>query len=290
MAARPISHAEKGQMPDLRPIGLFDSGVGGLTILKKLATLLPHENFVYLGDTARLPYGSKSPETIVKYLEQNLDFLERHQVKSAVVACNSASTVVVDQRIKARAFPVFDVILPGSEAAVRASESGRIGIIGTRATVRADSYQRAILKLNPMAKVFSMACPLLVPLVEEGWEDDPLTNLVIYRYISPLLKENIDTLVLGCTHYPALKTSIAKVVGPHVQLIDSSQSIAEILLREGESMIEPTPRPPSAAKSELDLTPQKISISITDKSEAFVEVARRLLYPLIVSSFEQVDL
>jgi glutamate racemase len=261
------------------PIGLFDSGIGGLTVLRALAQRLPNESFLYLGDTARLPYGSKSPETIERYLHQNILFLQAQGVKAIVVACNTASTVLLGKNLQS-AVPVYNVIEPGALAAARASQTQRIGVLGTRATVHAEAYVRALRMHLPNAHIVQQACPLLVPLVEEGWEDDPLTNLVIYRYVSALLRENIDTLILGCTHYPALIQAIRKVTGPGISLIDSAEVISQELLRDFQSvrLLANTG------------TPARIRLCATDVSPAFLEVANRLLHPMLAPSLECVDI
>ena len=259
------------------PIGIFDSGIGGLTVLKRLLVEFPNEQFLFLGDTARLPYGSKSPETIAHYLEQNMDFFERLDVKAVVVACNTASTAVVEGRSKRRPFPIYDVIGPGSKAALAASQSLRIGVIGTRATVSSQCYSKTIQSINGKALVYAQACPLLVPLVEEGWESDPLTNLVLYRYIHPLLQHSIDTLVLGCTHYPVLREAIARVTGPYVNLVDSAQAIAEQVRNDKKF------KPAESAGSG-----PRFKIFVTDRSPMFLEVAARLIGPL--PEVEMIDL
>ncbi|MGZ5279028.1 MAG: glutamate racemase [Pseudobdellovibrionaceae bacterium] len=181
-------------------IGVFDSGVGGLTVLKELAAHFPNEEFLYLGDTARLPYGTKSPETIRQYSEQILNFLTARKVDALIIACNTASSQVPEKEWLS--LPVFNVIEPGAEFAVASSENKHIGVLGTRALVASGAYQKEILKLSPDAQVFAQSCPLFVPLAEEGWLEDPITNLIAYRYLHPLLESKIDTLILGCTHYP----------------------------------------------------------------------------------------
>lgn len=258
------------------PIGIFDSGIGGLTVLKRLLVEFPNEQFLFLGDTARLPYGSKSPETIAGYLEQNLDFFAKQEVKAVIVACNTASTAVVEGRSKKRPFPVYDVIGPGSRAALAASQSLRIGVIGTRATVASQCYEKTIRSLSEKALVYSQPCPLLAPLVEEGWESDPLTNLVLYRYIHPLLQHTIDTLVLGCTHYPVLREAIARVTGPYVNLVDSAQAVAEQL--RNDKKFKPAEVPSDS----------RFKLFVTDRSPMFLEVASRLIGPL--PSVEMIDL
>ena len=263
---------------DDRPIGLFDSGIGGLTVLRSLMTQLPSESFIYLGDTARLPYGNKSPATIERYLTQNIHFLERQGVKAVVVACNTASTVLLDRKMDFNV-PVYNVIEPGAQAALKASSGKRIGVLGTKATVAAKAYVNAILKLEGGAQVFQQACPLLVPLVEEGWEDDPLTNLVIYRYVNPILQNGIDTLILGCTHYPALRGGIGRVAGPNIQLVDSAEAIAFAITQDmGTGRISP-----SSQRTELKLL-------TTDVSPSFVEVATRLMRPHAIPALQEVDI
>ena len=210
---------------DPRPIGVFDSGIGGLTVLRELVRQFPHENFLYLGDTARLPYGSKSPETVRKYSEQNMKFLVSRDVKALVVACNTASAQVSEDRFMDR--PVYNVIDPGSVLAAQKTENKKVGVIGTRAMVKTDSYRKKIQALDSEIAVFSVACPLFVPLAEEGWSDDPITNLIAFRYLQGLKAENVDTVVLGCTHYPLLKIAIQKVFGNYVHLVDSGQAISQ---------------------------------------------------------------
>lgn len=263
---------------DDRPIGLFDSGIGGLTVLKSLMTALPEESFVYLGDTARLPYGSKSPATIERYLKQNIRFLTEQNVKAIVVACNSASTVLLGQKHDFPV-PVYNVIEPGAATALKASVGKRIGVLGTKATVSAKAYVRSLHALDPHATVFQQACPLLVPLVEEGWEEDPLTNLVIYRYLTPILQANIDTLILGCTHYPALRQGIAKVAGPHVALVDSAEAIASAIRTDiaADRLVGGEKAAP-------------LRIMTTDVSPSFIEVATRLMYPHAIPALQEVDI
>lgn len=268
-------------MNDNRPIGLFDSGIGGLTVLKSLLPRLPNESFVYLGDTARLPYGSKSPDTIERYLRQNIRFLLDRNVKAIVVACNTASTVLLGRPAADFGFtvPVYNVIEPGAEAACQATRTKRIGVLGTKATVAAKAYVNALHRIDPQSVVYQQACPLLVPIVEEGWEDDPLTNLVIFRYVGPLMEQKIDTLILGCTHYPALREGILRVVGPHVSLVDSAESIA----RRIQGDIENGTLKANGGQQELVLL-------ATDVSPSFSEVAARLMRPHPMPDFQAVDI
>lgn len=226
-----------------RPIGVFDSGLGGLTVLRELTRLLPREDFIYLGDTARVPYGTKSPEVVKRYADEIALFLLRHRVKMLVAACNTVSAVALPG-LKKLPLPVIGVISPGAEAAVRATRSRRIGVIGTPATVESRSYRTAIRAIDSGASVFAQACPLFVPLVEEGWVNHAATRNVAREYLKPLQAARIDTLVLGCTHYPLLKNVLREIMGPKVTLVDSASETARAvkdvlrerrLLRPGRS-------------------------------------------------------
>ncbi len=207
-----------------QPIGVFDSGIGGLTVVRQLRRLLPREDLVYLGDTARVPYGSKSPETVIRYACEDTRFLMRRGVKAVVVACNTASAWALETLTQRFDVPVFGVILPGARAALKATRQGRIGILGTHATIRSMAYHKAILARDDTLHLYARACPLLVPLVEEGWVDHAVTRAVLRDYLRPLLRRRIDTLVLGCTHYPLLKDAIARVAGRGVRLVDSAEA------------------------------------------------------------------
>ena len=210
-----------------RPIGVFDSGVGGLTVVRALMERLPMEDIVYFGDTARVPYGVKSRATIETFSTQIVEFLLEHDVKALVIACNTIAAVA-GQKIRAMAgdMPVLDVIAAGAEAALQTTRNHHIGIIATTTTVNSNAYARAIHSRNPAIRVQSQACPLLVPLVEEGWLDHEVTRLTAREYLKPLLAEDIDTLVLGCTHYPLLK-SLIREEAPGVMLVDSAIITAE---------------------------------------------------------------
>jgi glutamate racemase len=259
-------------------IAVFDSGLGGLTVLKVLRDHFPGENFVYLGDTARLPYGSKSPETIHKYAKRNIDFLLKTKIKAVVVACNSASAALRSHPVAAPV-PVFEVIQPGAEAALAATKTGQIGVVGTFATVSQGAYAKCITSLSAEVTVHSQACPLLVPLVEEGWIDDPLTNLVVNRYVGPLLNKGIDTLILGCTHYPILKKNFRKVTGPDIQLIDSGEAIAHKLQR---AIAHGSVAPNTGGRGSFQ-------ILTTDKTARFAEIAAYLLGEQNIPTVEVVD-
>lgn len=261
-----------------QPIGIFDSGLGGLTVLKAVHRALPNENIIYLGDTARLPYGSKSTQTIKRYVTQNLEFFLKQDVKAVVVACNSASAALRESPLSFPK-PLFEVILPGSMEAAKASQSKRIGVVGTWATVSNKAYEKCLKDLDPELKIFSQACPLLVPLVEEGWIDDPLTNLIIHRYIGPLLGQAIDTLILGCTHYPALATAIRKVIGPNIAMTDSGEAVAAQL---------------KAAFSRGDILknaigPGSLKLMTTDRGARLQQIAETLLSLGRLPEIEVVD-
>ena len=210
-----------------QPIGMFDSGVGGLTVFAELARLLPGEDIIYLGDTARVPYGTRSARTIIRYSLENTRFLIDQGVKVLVVACNTSSSVSLPVLARHHGIPVLGVIEPGARRAVSITQNKRIGVIGTEGTIKSGAYQRAIQALDPCVYVFSHACPLFVPLAEEGWTDGPVIRLTAQRYLAPLAKENIDTLVMGCTHYPILKGPIMECVGSHVQLVNSAEETAK---------------------------------------------------------------
>lgn len=220
-----------------RPIGVFDSGVGGLTVAREIWGYLPYEDIVYFGDTAHLPYGTKSRLQIIRFSSDALKFLANLKIKLLVVACNSSSAVALPTLKRRLYLPILGVIEPGVRDAVCATSNKRIGIIGTRATIESGVYQRKIKRLDPDVNVIAKACPLFVPIVEEGRTDDEATLLVAREYLEPLKGEGVDTLVLGCTHYPLLKAIIARVMGGGVKLIDSAHSVAaqvkEVLGRRG---------------------------------------------------------
>ena len=209
-----------------RAIGVFDSGIGGLTVYKAIKKKMPGEKVIYLGDTAHLPYGTKSPDTIIKFSEENSRFLIGKGVKIIVIACNSSSSYAVSHLQNILDIPVLGVIDPGSEAAVESGEK-EIGVIGTSATISSGAYEMSILEKDPDANITSKDCPLFVPLVEEGWIDHKVTDLVIQEYLLPLKEKGIKTLVLGCTHYPLLKDAISRVLGNGITLIDSAEVMAE---------------------------------------------------------------
>ena len=253
--------------PRLDPIGVFDSGIGGLTVAAALKNLLPSETIFYIGDTARVPYGGKSRKTVERYSIEIGGLLLAEQAKIIVVACNTASALAVPRMKELFNVPVQGVIAPGAEAAVRATKNGRIGVIGTRATVASGAYEHAIHALDPKLQVFSDPCPRLVPLIEEGLFDDPITDQVIARYLAPLLAENIDTLVLGCTHYPLARQAIGRAAGEKVTLVDSAENCALAVksLLESKTLAAPT--------DHLG----KLDVALTDATEGFLRTAERAL-------------
>ncbi|MCL2593662.1 MAG: glutamate racemase [Defluviitaleaceae bacterium] len=211
------------------PVGIFDSGVGGLTVLSEIIKALPNENLIYFGDTARVPYGSKSVLTIEKFSKQIMNFLLEFKVKAVVVACNTVSATVYDALAKEFSIPIIDVVTAGVIASVKATKNKRIGVIGTEATVRSGAYKEKINKLDDSIKVYTKACPLFVPLAEEGWLNNEITHLTAKKYLKELLEEGIDSLVLGCTHYPLLEDCIKEVAGKNVNVINPSVVTAELL-------------------------------------------------------------
>jgi glutamate racemase len=212
-----------------KPIGIFDSGIGGLTVVKQLIHFLPNEDLLYFGDTARIPYGTKSEKLIKQYALEDAAFLDQFGIKLLIVACNSASAVAVDLLQMTLDIPVTGVIFPGVEAALNESKLKRIGIVGTSATINSNAYNKRIFEFDPSIKVFSQSCPLLVPLVEEGWLDDEITYLTLKKYLIPLIDVNIDTIILGCTHFPVIREAIQTVVGNNITLIDSGKEAAKLV-------------------------------------------------------------
>lgn len=210
-----------------KAIGIFDSGFGGLTVLDQIFKELPMEDTIYFGDTAHLPYGTKSRESVIRFSLKITDFLIKQGVKIIIVACNTASSFSIDVLREKTDLPIIGVIKPGARSAVSATRKKKVGVIGTEGTIRSRSYEMEIEKLNPDIKIFGQPCPLFVPLVEEGWLDKQVTLLVAKEYLSPLKEKDIDTLILGCTHYPLLKKIITRVMGLAVTLIDSAEETAK---------------------------------------------------------------
>ncbi len=212
---------------DSRPIGVFDSGVGGLTVVKELMKRLPNEGIIYFGDTARVPYGTKSKETVVRFNLENTLFLLKQDVKMIVVACNTSSSFALAQIKRYFKIPLIGVIKPGAKKAVNATRNKRIAVLGTRATINSNAYEKEIKALDPGIKIFTQSCPLFVPLVEEGIFEGKIAADIVKMYLEKLKKERVDTMILGCTHYPLLKGEISRVMGSSVTLVDSAREITE---------------------------------------------------------------
>jgi glutamate racemase len=254
-------------MSDSRPIGVFDSGIGGLTVVKALRDLLPNESISYLGDTARVPYGGKSPETVQRYAVELAEMLIAQDAKALVVACNTVSSVALPILTKKFKVPVIGVIEPGARAAIAATKNRRIGVIGTRATIRSRAYENALRAADAQVQVSSRASPLLVPLIEEGLLNDDVTDRMISRYLEPLIADGIDTLVLGCTHYPLLTGAIARALKRQIMVVDSAENCAHAVeqLLEQHSLRSPT------------LNRGELHVALTDAADNFLNVARDAL-------------
>lgn len=250
-----------------RPIGVFDSGVGGLTVVKEIFKTLPNEEIVYLGDTARVPYGTKSPESVKRFSIENVEFLMQFNVKLIVVACNTASSISLSLLKERFKIPIVGVIKPGVKKAVKLTKNGRIGVVGTPATIRSRAYEKEIKRISKTTKVISQACPLFVPLAEEGWVDGKITSSIVKKYLTPLVRKKIDTLILGCTHYPLLRYAISRVTGKGVKIVDSASSVAEevdTVLRRVDLLSNTSRRP-------------EHSFFATDAVEQFVRVGEKFL-------------
>lgn len=257
---------KKTETADSRPIGVFDSGIGGLTVLRELISQFPNENFLYLGDTARLPYGSKSAPTVRKYCEQNMNFLISRNVKALIVACNTASTQVPENNFLG--LPVYNVIDPGARLAATKTRNKKILVLGTRATVKSEAYKNKILALDSKIQIESIACPLFVPLAEEGWTEDSITEQIALKYFSELTLKDFDTVVLGCTHYPLLKNTLQKVFGENISLIDSGSAICEILKNDFKNL---KLNPNTTEKQE------NLKICLTDFGPQFEYLSKQLI-------------
>ncbi len=260
------------------PIGVFDSGIGGLTVLKELFRVLPAESTIYLGDTARVPYGIRSSETVMRYSFENTRFLLSKGIKLLVIACNTASSISLTEIKKKMSIPVIGVIEPGANAAVKSTRNEKSGIIGTEATIRSSSYKKAIRAIDSSAEVFGLPCPLFVPLVEEGWTEGKIAVMVAEKYLNGIRNKGIDTLVLGCTHYPLLKSVVSEVMGSDIRLIDSAvetaKRIKEILKSKG-------------IERKSKARPLR-EIYVTDSPERFIKVGERSLEQKI-KHIEKID-
>jgi glutamate racemase len=266
-------------MPNSKPIGVFDSGVGGLSVLKQLLNKMPNENYIYLGDTARVPYGNKSNSKVIEYSQQAVDFFLEEEVKMIVIACNTASAIAVENiKRQAKGIPIVEMIRPASLASVESTKNYRIGIIGTRATINSKAYNTEILKYDKYSnlKIYSKACPLFVPLVEEAMFDSEATKLIVSGYLGYLKEEDVDTVVLGCTHYPFLKEQIKEVL-PSVKLIDTGEEATKLvynLLKDSNS---------------LNNDNGSISFYLTDTPYMFTDIANKLL-GITIDKIKKVDL
>lgn len=261
------------------PIGVFDSGIGGLTVVREIIKRLPRENIIYLGDTARVPYGTKSGRTVAAYSLNNARFLQSKGIKMLVVACNTSSAVSLPSLGGELDIPVIGVIEPGARKAAVTTKSGRVGVIGTPSTIKSSAYKKALEAVSEELEVYSKACPLFVPLADEGWTEGEITELIAKEYLAPLKEHDIDVLVLGCTHYPLLKNTIQKVLGGGVTLVDSAEETAKEIERVlGEKNLLNTGGG----------TPSR-EYYLTDVSDSFVSVAGRFLGEKI-ESIEMVDI
>lgn len=249
-----------------KPIGVFDSGIGGLTVTAELFRQLPQEKIIYFGDTGRYPYGVRSQPVIQRFSRQAVQFLLEKEAKLIVVACNTATALALDILQKEFSIPIIGVVAPGSRAAAAASKNRKVGVIGTLGTIRSGSYERTIKRMAPEVEVISLPCPLFVPLAEEGFADKPATHLIAEEYLTPLKQHDIDALVLGCTHYPLLKKAIGKVMGPQVRLVDSAEETAREVKQELSrlNLLRTDGRP-------------EPEFYVSDTPEKFVEVSQRFL-------------
>ena len=251
-----------------QPIGAFDSGVGGLTVVQAMRELLPAEDILYLGDTARVPYGNKSPDTIIRYSREIMAYLRGHDVKAVVVACNTASAHALAILQKEADIPVIGVIAPGVEAALTATRNGCIGVIGTQGTIQSEAYQNLLRKSRSGVVITAVAAPLLVSLVEEDWLSHPATQLILEEYLAPMKAARVDTVVLACTHYPLLKLHAQRVLGPEVVLVDSAQNAANALVQQLTG---------AGLKRSPGVKPGQTTICSTDVPAQFARLAERFL-------------
>jgi len=266
------------------PIGVFDSGVGGLTVVKEIINQMPNERIVYFGDTARVPYGSKSRDTVVRYSRQIVRFLLEQNVKAIAVACNTASAYAIPEIEAECPVPVIGVIRPGARTAVEGTRNGRIGVIGTRATITSGSYKEYIREIMPGAEVFGQACPLFVPLVEEGLWEDPVTDEIARRYMASLIDRDIDTLIMGCTHYPLIRKTIGRAAGDKVLLVNPAYETARELrkLLESRSLI-------SGHRYELGSTVPQYRFYVSDMADQFQKFANSIIKYGILAA-EKIDI
>lgn len=259
------------------PVGVFDSGIGGLTVAREIMRQTPNEKIIYFGDTARVPYGNKSRETITKYSRQILRFLQTQQVKAIVVACNTASAYALDEIEKETDIPMIGVVKPGARTAVEATVNGHIGVIGTEGTISSGIYSRYIKEISPGMRVTGKACPLFVPLVEEGLWQDPVTDEIARRYLEELIDTGIDTLILGCTHYPLIRSTLGKIMGPKVTLVNPAYETAQELRRMLSRMELLNEEPPKLGSN-------RYQFYVSDKAEKFMTFANSIIKYGILSA------
>ena len=264
------------------PIGVFDSGVGGLTVAREIMRQIPNERIVYFGDTARVPYGSKSKDNIIKFSRQIIRFLQTENVKAVVIACNTASALALDEMQQEFDLPILGVVKPGAKVAVETTANKRIGLIGTEANIRSGVYTRYIKSLDDEAKVFEKACPLFVPLVEEGWLHDDITLQVASRYLEELKEKDIDTLIMGCTHYPLIRSTIRKVMGDKVNLVNPAYETAIEL----KNLLE---RDNLANKCDVDSPSSMYRFYVSDAEEKFKLFANSIL-PFDITMTKQINI
>lgn len=258
-------------------IGVFDSGVGGLTVMREIMRQIPNEKIIYFGDTARVPYGGKSQDTVTRYSEQIVRFLKTFRIKTIVVACNTASAYALDILENSSDIPIIGVVKPGAKAAAEATRNGRIGVIATEATIHSDIYTRYIQELNQNVTIYGKACPLFVPLVEEGLLEDPVTDEIARRYLTELIDIDIDTLILGCTHYPLIRSTLGKIMGKNVRLVNPAYETARELkemLAELDLLQEQPP----------ELGSNQYQFYVSDEAEKFVRFANSIIKYGILSA------
>ncbi len=259
------------------PIGVFDSGVGGLTVVREIMRQIPNEKIIYFGDTARVPYGSKSQETVTRFSQQIVRFLKTFQVKTIVVACNTASAYAMDTLERDCDIPIIGVVKPGARMAAEVTKNGRIGVIATEATIASRIYTQYIEELNQNVTIYGKACPLFVPLVEEGLLEDPVTDEIARRYLTELIDIDIDTLILGCTHYPLIRSTLGKIMGPKVTLVNPAYETAQELRRMLGRMELLNEEPPKLGSN-------RYQFYVSDKAEKFMTFANSIIKYGILSA------
>lgn len=274
---------KKNELIRRAPIGVFDSGVGGLTVAREIMRQIPNEKIIYFGDTARVPYGSKSKETITRYSKEIVQFLKEQGVKAIVVACNTASAYALDEIERESDIPVIGVVKPGAQVAAEVTKNGKIGVIGTEATIGSKVYSKYIKEIMPQIEVIGKACPLFVPLVEEGLLKDPVTDEIARRYLSELIDIDIDTLILGCTHYPLIRSTVGKIMGENVTLVNPAYETAnslKLLLAKEELLIDVKPQ----------LGDNQYQFYVSDGAEKFKTFATSILkYGILTAKMIQIE-